>query len=340
MNLYICSMTFQETVGNNSQFPPSLRQLICQSVEQVPIDDMGQLLSKHETDPENFDSRIESNLRNISPAAISINANQRISNHTRFNSDIIIDKDDFSVCLEIEKGYMSRFEFDILKMQAFASNVLLQEDARKRVFGAFIVPADNVVASHISGNSNESSYKYLARLSRLVAQIQLPLLEDILIVGYSTSELSTEVKPARSPKPKSDKGTVSYLIEGSSGLVESETIRKKLRGYPLEIVFRLRDELMSRFPGLREKLNFNSRYLGYANGNRSDALYVYIQKRQLVLDIRVSKEEAESLREQRFKVNPKNNFQCRAGWLTGVSVPHDTKKLDVIVGLASLALEG
>jgi len=136
------------------------------------------------------------------------------------------------------------------------------------------------------------------------------------------------------------RGTViSNLIKGDKGLVDSDTIRKKLQGYPLELVFRLREELISKFPGLREKLNLNSRYLGYANGNRSDALYVYIQKNQLVLDVRVSKEEAESLRKQRFRVNPRNNFQCRAGWLTGVSVPLDTKKLDVIVELASLALE-
>lgn len=338
MNLYICSTTFQETAENDSRFPPSLRQLICQSVEQIPIDDMEQLLSKHETDPDNFDGRIEANLRN-SLSNSSINSNYRISDRTRFNSDIVIHTENISVCLEIEKGYMSRFEFDILKMQTFAST-LLQEDAKRQVFGGFIVPADNVVARHISGNSNESSYKYLTRLSGLVTQIKPLLLEDILIIGYSTSELTKEIESVRRRTPASIKRPISYLVNGDDGAKGLMAIKQRLNKYPLELTFKLRNMLASEFPNLREKPNFKCRYLGYANGNRSDAFYVYIQKRRLILDIRVSQEEAENLRNKGFRVNPRNNYQSKAGWLTGVSVPHDTKKLDVIVELVSLALEG
>jgi len=343
MNLFTCSTTIQEVVGNKCRFPSSLRQIICQSVEQIPIEDMEQLLSKHEADPDNFDGRIESNLKSIAPRAASINTNQRISNQTRFNSDIVIHKGDISICLEIEKGYMSRFEFDILKMQTFASN-LLREKPKMHVFGAFIVPADNVVARHISGKSNESSYKYLVRLSRLVVQIKPALLDDILIVGYSTSELRKEIKFVKRRKTLSSSHPDKYLVKSKEGIEGEKAIKLKLSKYPLllALVLKLRKELASKLPELYEKANFNSiKYLGYANGNRSDALYMYIQtrKQRLVLDIKVSKDEVKNLRNQGFKVNPRNNFQSKDGWLTGVSVSYDTDKLAVIVDLASLALK-
>ena len=147
-------------------------------------------------------------------------------------------------------------------------------------------------------------------------------------------------KYEKTPKIKSPGSDVSYVIDGEGGLVDNETIKYKLQGYPIDLAIQLRDRLVSELPGLREKLNFNSKYLGYANENRSDALYVYIQKKQLVLDVRVSKDDAEKLRIQGFKVNPRNNYQCRTGWLTGLAVPHDTNKLDVIVELALMALRG
>ena len=345
MNLFTCSTTIHEAAGNSSKFPTSLRQKIFQSVEQISTDDMNELLSKHESDPGNFDGRIEANLRTILPNA-SISSNQIISNKTRFNSDIVIHIGDVSVCLEIEKGYTSRFEFDILKMQTFAST-LHQKYPNRKVFGAFIVPADNVVARHISGNSNESSYKYLSRLSRLVAQITPPLLEDILIIGYSTSELTTSVAPTEKRKSVSAKHTVNrdiplknkYLVnsdKGKKGLID---IKQKLDIYPLELILALRGSLASEFPNLCEKVNYKSPYLGYSNGNQSDALYVYMQKKKMVIDMRVSKEEAENLREKGVTVKPRNNFQGRAGWLTGVSVPYDSDKLNVIVQLAKLALK-
>ena len=85
----------------SSRFPSSLRQMICQSVEQIPIEDMEQILSKHETDPENFDGRIEANLRNnlpnasIIPIGISSCAmvNQRADRERRANSNYVLNYD-------------------------------------------------------------------------------------------------------------------------------------------------------------------------------------------------------------------------------------------------------
>jgi hypothetical protein len=39
-------------------------------------------------------------------------------------------------------------------------------------------------------------------------------------------------------------------------------------------------------------------------------------------------------------VKHRSNYQGRAGWLTGLLVPHDTSNLDVIVDLAVEALHG
>jgi len=336
-----------ELTDNQVKFPETVKQHICQAVRQITIEDLDDLFSKHESDPENFDGRVEANLRNLIPA-VSIETNYRISKLTRFNSDIFIQTDNSYICLEIEKGYLSRFEFDILKMQVFASNKLKQFP-NYTFYGGFIVPADNIVAAHIAGNSRESSFRYLCRLSRLVAQIRPKILEDILIIGYSTSAIPETIKPKKEQKVVSpgkimerqqSDSAVSYLIDNGKGLIDNDTIKKKLSGYSLDIVFQIKDSLSAAIPDLHEKLNYNSRYLGYAKGNNSDALYIYIQKKQLVLDVRVSKEEAENLRKKGFRVNPRNNYQCRAGWLTGLSVPYDTDRLDVVVELALMALEG
>ena len=340
MQLSVSDTTMREIAGDESVFPGSVRAAICKAVRQITIEDMNRLSGLHESDPDNFDGTIEANLRELLPPDTSINANCHVTKTTRFNSDLVIRSKDSSVCLEIEKGYMSRFELDILKMQAFAAAELVG-NAESGVFGAFIVPADNVVASHISGNAREHSFKYLSRLSRLLAEIQPPPLADILIVGYSTSAI--QMKTARVKKPNRTLPVpTDNVITADAGLLDTPTIQEKIPGRPLDLAFRIRDQLASRFPELREKLNCNSRYLGYTNGRGSDALYVYIQKKQLLLDIRVSKEEAENLRNKGVTVVPRNNYQSKAGWLTGVLIPHDTRpgKLQPILELAVLALEG
>jgi hypothetical protein len=338
MDLYVCDTTLREILGEQSVFPESIREMICRSVQHITIEDMETLLGKHEADASNFDRRIESHLRASVPSNFEIQTNHRVAKVTQYNSDIVIDIPSASICIEIEKGYLSRFELDILKMQVHASSSL-EKDNQTKVYGVFIVPADNVVASHITGNSRESSFKYLTRLSRLVANISPPLLQDILIVGYSTTPLEIKVKTAKERKPKRAKESGDQsLVVGETGLVDVYQIRQKLKSFPLELVLRLRDMLVSAFPKLREKLNPQSRYLGYANGDRSDAVYVYLQKNRLVLDIKVSSEEAENLRKQGIKVVPRNNYQCRAGWLTGVIVPYNTGQLDLIVDLISSAL--
>jgi hypothetical protein len=67
---------------------------------------------------------------------------------------------------------------------------------------------------------------------------------------------------------------------------------------------------------------------------------MYVQKKRLLIDVRVSNDRSEELGSEGFEVKHRNNYQGRAGWLTGLLVPHDTANLDVIVELAVGALQG
>jgi len=216
--------------------------------------------------------------------------------------------------------------------------------ASAHVYGAFVVPADNVVARHISGNARESSYRYLQRLSRLIAQIDPFPLDDVLIVGYTASmperqvtqrELKALKKRSRSAGRKSS----GNVVIADAGLLPEEFLWDVLKGYPQELVNELRKQLAMECPKLREKINRGSRYLGYSNGG-SDALYVYIRKNDLLIDVRVSAELSGDLKRLGFKVRPRNNFQAQNGWLTGLIVPHDTDKIADVAKLAIEALSG
>ena len=129
------------------------------------------------------------------------------------------------------------------------------------------------------------------------------------------------------------------VVIADAGLLPEELLWDALRGYPQEPVGELRKCLAVEFPNLREKINRNSRYLGYSNG-RSDAIYVYVRKNDLLIDIRLSADLADDLRQLGFEVKPRDNFQAKVGWLTGLIVPYDTDKFGHVAKLAIEALQG
>jgi len=132
----------------------------------------------------------------------------------------------------------------------------------------------------------------------------------------------------------------SNMVISEDGLLPKEVVWDVMRGYPRELVMEFRDRLNAKCIGLKEKLNRNNRCLGYARVGRSDAFYIYVQKKRLLIDVRVSPDRSDELGRKGFEVKYRNNFQGRAGWLTGLLVPHDTANLDVIVDLAVEALHG
>jgi len=342
MNLEVRSVMLREVAGGGSLFPGEMNDLLCTVVSAISVEELQELMDRHESDPANLDGRIEEIIRSMRPD-LTVHANHRVFGGAKFNNDLVIETDGAVICLEIEKSHLARFEFDILKMQVFASQRLASRPGSK-VYGAFIVPADNVVARHISGNARESSYRYLQRLSRLVAQIDPLILDDVLIVGYASpmpNEQVTQREPKaikRTPVNAGDKHSGNVVI-ADAGLLPEKLLWDVLKGYPQELVGELRRRLADECPKLREKINLSSRYLGYSNGG-SDAVYVYVRKNGLLVDMRVSADLSDDLSQLGFKVKPRDNFQAKGGWLTGLIVPHDTDKLADVAKLAVEALSG
>ncbi|MFC1806507.1 hypothetical protein ACFL09_05965 [Planctomycetota bacterium] len=119
MKLLVSSVTLREATGGQAKPLSHLRNAIIRAVEKITAEELSDLLARHEADADNLDGTIEANLRKLDPA-LKIKADCRISAHTNFNSDLVIEGEDRLVCLEIEKGNTSRFELDILKMMVFA----------------------------------------------------------------------------------------------------------------------------------------------------------------------------------------------------------------------------
>ena len=130
------------------------------------------------------------------------------------------------------------------------------------------------------------------------------------------------------------------IIPEEGGLLADEVIGDVFRGYTVDLICKLRQDLLAACPSLREKVHTYHRYLGYARGDRPNALFIYVSKKRLIWDLDVPQERSEELRRLGFEVKPRNNFQGRSGWLTGVRVPLDTSKLKELEQLALEALQG
>ena len=130
-----------------------------------------------------------------------------------------------------------------------------------------------------------------------------------------------------------------YVTIANTGLLSEEYWKPSLKGYPLSLTLEIRKQLRSNIKGIAEKYNRNSRYFGYRQKEGPDAVYIYIQKKGLRIDLRIDREFEDELKRAGFKVKYINNFQGRAGWLTGWKVPHDTKKLKFIMRMLYKAFE-
>lgn len=123
-----------------------------------------------------------------------------------------------------------------------------------------------------------------------------------------------------------------HLVLAKNGLVKDSVWRRILEDYPTDIVCSIREQLLKKVPGLTEKFNTNSRYFGYWTAmDETDRAYVYVQKRELRIDLCVARRFEPELRRAGFEVRYVNNFQGRAGWLTGWRVPHTTKDTRAIM---------
>ncbi len=145
------------------------------------------------------------------------------------------------------------------------------------------------------------------------------------------------------------------------GLLEERYWRAPLKKCPIELLCVIRKQLLSAVPRLTEKFNPTTpglRYFGYKVRNRDaakndfskrsygpDKAYIYIQKKNLRIDLDIRKLDIVSKFEQElrkakfeqklvkagYEVRPSNNYQGRAGWLTGWYVPQSTTDVKTVL---------
>jgi len=123
-----------------------------------------------------------------------------------------------------------------------------------------------------------------------------------------------------------------YLVLAKKGLLKDSMWRRTLENYPTDIVCSIREQLLKKVPGLTEKFNTNSRYFGYWTAtDETDRAYIYVQKSEVRIDLYVGRRFEAQLHRAGFEVRYVNNFQGRAGWLTGWRVPHTTTSIKTVL---------
>ena len=122
-----------------------------------------------------------------------------------------------------------------------------------------------------------------------------------------------------------------YVIYFEKGLLKDDQWKSYLNDRPIQLVTKIRSHLKKQIPGLAEKFNYNSGYFGFRVKDDKDRIYIYIQKKGLRIDLCIGRENEEKLMSAGFNIKYVNNYQGRSGWLTGWHVPHDTKKLNIVL---------
>lgn len=121
------------------------------------------------------------------------------------------------------------------------------------------------------------------------------------------------------------------IFKTKIGLLADTYWRSDLRDYPTELLFRIRKSLLKSIPQLVEKFTVSQHRFGYGKCYDKDRAYIYVQKKDLRIDLCISREHEKDLQNQGYIVKYQNNFQGRAGWLTGWYVPHSAEDLGQIV---------
>ena len=151
--------------------------------------------------------------------------------------------------------------------------------------------------------------------------------------GESKGDVATTHQEKGTDAMNDDSG-----VSKAEGLLPVEEVQAALRGYPAELILCLRQVLGTRCPSIREKCNPRGRYFGYASG-RSDSLYVYFSKKHVTLDLKLPPDRRSDAERRGFTMVPRDNWQAKAGWLTGVRAPNEIGSLEGVLALAVDALE-
>ncbi len=140
-------------------------------------------------------------------------------------------------------------------------------------------------------------------------------------------------------KARGKKGKYLIYPDNRNGLVEDYKWKGYLDKYPDGLIRQIRLKLAERLPGLSEKFNHNSKYFGYRVKDEKDRVYIYVQKKNLVIDLHIKPSYVNELEKEGFIIKPRDNFQGQNGWLTGWKVPQSTTDVDPVVNWLCKAFE-
>jgi len=118
MGLFVQSITLREAVGGDASFPDRLRHLVCSVLESIEAEELAEMLSKHESDRENFDGRVEARLRQLDPSLL-IEVNRRISQQARYDNDLVIESEEGTVIASDGAPVL----FDIIRLRSSSETI-------------------------------------------------------------------------------------------------------------------------------------------------------------------------------------------------------------------------
>ncbi len=131
----------------------------------------------------------------------------------------------------------------------------------------------------------------------------------------------------------------NQIFIATSSLLDDSFFQPELKDHPTKLLNSIRKELAKAVQGLAEKFNTNSLYFGYRVESSEDKAYIYVQKKNLVIDLHIEPSYVSELEKEGFVIEQRDNFQSQAGWLTGWKVPHSTKDVKLVVKWLCKAFE-
>lgn len=306
-------------------FPAAIRSALLSAIGKLAQTEAAAAIRRPEHAPDNLDALIADRVREGLDPGWRLIRNDRVAQGPKFANDFSLLGAGIAVSVEMEKGDRGRLDLDLIKMLAFAARHFPTP-----AFAVLIVPLRQVLTRNVTGSRTETAFDYLRRTLALLWRVGRANLEDVLVIGYDEGE-GTEPALPEIPHSSDERpsATGPDIVEGTQGLDLDEIAR--MVGGTREEVFRrspalreIRRALLQGRAGVVERLNRGPiKYLGYHARGR-DRAYVYVQSGRLVVDVDVPRtdENLGALREVGMDVTLRKNYQYRAGWVTGILLPH------------------
>lgn len=131
----------------------------------------------------------------------------------------------------------------------------------------------------------------------------------------------------------------NQIFKAKSTLLDDCFFQPELQDYSMTVLDTIRKGMAKAIPELSEKFNTSSLYFGYNRGDDEDKAYIYVQKENLVIDLQIKPSYVRQLEGEGFVIKRRDNFQAKAGWLTGWQVPQSTTDADRVVNWLCKAFE-